>query len=90
MGRYNVAVVGAGAVGEEMLNVLAQRNFPVNELKVLARSAREIEVNGRKYDVRPTVNEEFENVMVLCDSACPIETVFGVCSRRRSFPVAPV
>ena len=62
MGRYNVAVVGAGAVGEEMLNILAQRDFPVNELKVLARSAREIEVNGKSYDVRSTVNEEFENV----------------------------
>jgi aspartate-semialdehyde dehydrogenase len=60
--RFNVAVVGAGAVGEEMLNVLAQRNFPVNELKVLARSAREISVGGRSYDVIPTTNEAFEGV----------------------------
>lgn len=62
MGRFNVAVVGAGAVGEEMLNVLAQRDFPVNELKVLARSAREIVVGGRRYGVRETVPEEFEGV----------------------------
>lgn len=65
MGRYNVAVVGAGAVGEEMLNVLAQRNFPVNELKVLARSAREISVGGRSYDVVPTVPEEFDGVDIV-------------------------
>ena len=62
MGRYNVAVVGAGAVGEEMLNVLAQRDFPINNLKVLARSAREIVVAGRSYNVEPTTPEAFEGV----------------------------
>ena len=39
---YAVAVVGAtGAVGQEMLRVLAERAFPVRELRVLssARSA---------------------------------------------------
>ena len=65
MERYNVAVVGAGAVGEEMLNVLAQREFPINELKVLARSAREIVVGGRRYDVRQTVPEEFDGVNIV-------------------------
>ena len=62
MNRYNVAVVGAGAVGEEMLNVLAQRNFPVNRIKVLARSAREISVGGRTYDVEETVPEAFDGI----------------------------
>jgi len=39
---YNVAVVGAtGAVGETMLEVLAERNFPVGELYALA-SARSV------------------------------------------------
>lgn len=37
MSGYNVAVVGAtGAVGDAMLNILEQRNFPVNELYPLA------------------------------------------------------
>jgi len=63
--RYNVAVVGAGSVGEEMLKVLAQRDFPVKELKVLARTAREIKVGGRKYEVRPTVAEEFDGVDIV-------------------------
>jgi aspartate-semialdehyde dehydrogenase len=37
---YNVAVVGAtGSVGREMLNILAERQFPVNEIAALA-SAR--------------------------------------------------
>ena len=35
--KYNVAVVGAtGAVGEQMREVLAERLFPVNELRLLA------------------------------------------------------
>ncbi|HAJ77272.1 MAG TPA: aspartate-semialdehyde dehydrogenase, partial [Gammaproteobacteria bacterium] len=37
MSNYNVAVVGAtGAVGEAMLSILEQRDFPVNELYPLA------------------------------------------------------
>jgi len=63
--RYNVAVVGAGAVGEEMLKVLAERDFPIEDLKVLARSAREISVDGRCYEVRPTVPEEFDGVDIV-------------------------
>lgn len=38
--RYNVAVVGAtGAVGQEMLNMLKERSFPVGTLRLMA-SAR--------------------------------------------------
>ncbi|TQU17600.1 aspartate-semialdehyde dehydrogenase, partial [Xanthomonas perforans] len=37
--RFNVAVVGAtGAVGETMLSILAERNFPVATLYALASS----------------------------------------------------
>ena len=37
MSKYNVAVVGAtGAVGEVMLSILEQRDFPVNEIFPLA------------------------------------------------------
>ena len=44
--KYNVAIMGAtGAVGEEMLKILEQRNFPVDRLVLLA-SARSV---GRKY-----------------------------------------
>ena len=40
--KYNVAVVGAtGAVGEVMLSILAQRNFPVGQVYALA-SARSV------------------------------------------------
>ena len=37
MKKYNLAILGAtGAVGQEMLKVLEERNFPVNELNLLA------------------------------------------------------
>ena len=37
MKNYNVAVVGAtGAVGEEMLNILEEKDFPINKLKLFA------------------------------------------------------
>ncbi|MFA5096029.1 MAG: aspartate-semialdehyde dehydrogenase [Candidatus Omnitrophota bacterium] len=62
MKKYNVAVIGVGAVGIEMLRVLRQRNFPVGALRVFARSARDIEVDGRKYSVEPISPEGFEGV----------------------------
>ena len=64
MKRYNVAVVGVGAVGIEMLRVLRQRDFPIANLKVFARSARDIEVEGVKYSVEPISPEGFAGVDV--------------------------
>ncbi|KAG1380621.1 hypothetical protein G6F59_017969 [Rhizopus arrhizus] len=53
---FHVAVVGAtGAVGETMLSILEERDFPVGTLSVLAseRSAGgEIEFNGLKVTVQ--------------------------------------
>lgn len=62
MKKYNVAVVGVGAVGEEMLRVLRQRRFPVNELRVFARSCREIVVDNQKYNVEKVSAEGFQGV----------------------------
>ena len=60
--KYNLAVVGVGAVGEEMLRVLRQRNFPVDELRVFARSDRTIQVDGKNYSVKPISPQGFEGV----------------------------
>ncbi|MCM8783022.1 MAG: aspartate-semialdehyde dehydrogenase [Candidatus Omnitrophica bacterium] len=60
--RYNVAVVGVGAVGIEMLRVLKQRNFPVGELRVFARSHRNIEVDGQNYPVETIAPEGFTGI----------------------------
>lgn len=64
MKKYNVAVVGAGAVGIEMLRCLKKRNFPVNQLKVLARSSREMTVDGAKYQVSAISPEAFDGVEI--------------------------
>jgi aspartate-semialdehyde dehydrogenase len=49
-------------VGIEMLRVLKQRNFPVNNLRVFARSARDMEVDGTTYSVEPITADGFNGV----------------------------
>ncbi len=62
MKKFNVAVIGVGVVGIEMLRVLKQRNFPIRELRVFARSSRDIDVDGQKYSVKPISPEGFEGI----------------------------
>jgi aspartate-semialdehyde dehydrogenase len=62
MSAYTVAVVGAGAVGVEMIRVLKERNFPIRELRILARSDREILIDRQPYQVRATTPAAFEGV----------------------------
>lgn len=62
MKKYNVAVVGVGMVGIEMLRVLKQRNFPIGELRVFARSARDIDVDGQTYSVKTIDADSFKNI----------------------------
>ncbi|MDQ2732579.1 MAG: aspartate-semialdehyde dehydrogenase, partial [Armatimonadota bacterium] len=62
MDSYNVAVVGVGAVGEAMIRTLKRRRFPIKDLRVLARSQRNITVGGESYSVRQCVPEAFEGV----------------------------
>ncbi|ADL13083.1 aspartate-semialdehyde dehydrogenase [Acetohalobium arabaticum] len=73
MKRCNVAVVGAtGAVGREMLNILEERDFPYDDLKLLAteRSAGTImTVKGEEYEVEVTTPESFEDVDIALFSA---------------------
>ena len=62
MKKFNVAVIGVGAVGIEMLRCLKQRNFPVGELRVFARSAREIDVDGENFQVQAISADGFKGV----------------------------
>ena len=69
----NVAVVGAtGAVGQEFINVLAERNFPIKNIKFLAsaRSAgKPIDFNGKTYQVEELTHDSFKDVQVALFSA---------------------
>jgi aspartate-semialdehyde dehydrogenase len=60
--KYNVAVVGIGIVGKELLRILEQRNFPIKSLKVLARSAREEKIGGRTIRVEQATVDAFAGV----------------------------
>ncbi len=71
--RYKVAVAGAtGAVGQQMLAILAQRRFPVGELVALAspRSAgRPLLFDGREVRVQALDEGSFEGVDLALFSA---------------------
>ncbi|ACL21677.1 aspartate-semialdehyde dehydrogenase [Desulfitobacterium hafniense DCB-2] len=62
----NVAIVGAtGAVGQEFLKILVERNFPVEELRLLAtkRSAgKKILWQGREIEVQETTHDSFKGI----------------------------
>ena len=64
MEKYNVAVVGVGAVGIEMLRILKQRKFPIENLKVFARSERDIVMDGVSYHVLPISPDGFESINI--------------------------
>ena len=69
MRNYNLAVVGAtGAVGKEILKVLAERDFPINGLKLLAteRSAgKKIIYGGKEYTVEVTTKDSFKDMDIV-------------------------
>jgi aspartate-semialdehyde dehydrogenase len=59
---YAVAVVGAGLVGERLVAELRRREFPLKELRVLARSARRAVLAGETFEVGIAEPEAFEGV----------------------------
>ncbi len=59
---YTVAVVGAGLVGERLVAELRRRDFPLRELRVLARSARRSVLAGETFEVGVAEPDAFEGV----------------------------
>ena len=72
MKTYTVAVAGAmGAVGTEMLKALAQRNFPVGEIRPLDvgdNVGREILFKGQPVKVQQSCEEAFAGVDIRHDT----------------------
>lgn len=62
--KYNVAVVGAnGAVGEEILTILQEIDFPLNKLVLLASSrsaGSKIEFNSQEIVIKELTNDVFK------------------------------
>ena len=73
MKQYTVAVLGAtGAVGQEMIKVLGERNFPVGKLIPLAsaRSAgKTLKFRGEDVTIREACNEAFQGVDIVLGAA---------------------
>lgn len=73
MKKYNLAILGAtGAVGREMLKVLAERDFPVGNLKLLASArsvGKEIEFKGNIYKVEEATKDSFGGVDIVLGAA---------------------
>ena len=71
--QFHVAVVGAtGAVGQQMIETLQKRNFPIGEISLLSSSrsaGKEIEFNGEKVIVQEARPESFEGVDIALFSA---------------------
>ena len=69
----NVAILGAtGAVGREMMKILAERSFPVEELRLLGspRSAgQKLLWQGRELTVQPAEDSAFEGMDIVLGAA---------------------
>ena len=73
MKQYTVAVLGAtGAVGQEMIKILQERNFPVGKLKPLAsaRSAgKTLRFKGEDVVIEEARDEAFQGVDIVLGAA---------------------
>ena len=69
----NLAIAGVtGAVGQEFLRILEQRNFPFDTLKMLASSrsaGKKIDFKGKQYTVEELTENSFEGVNIALFSA---------------------
>ena len=73
MKQYTVAVLGTtGAVGQEMIKILQERNFPVGKLKPLAsaRSAgKTLRFKGVDVVIEEARDEAFQGVDIVLGAA---------------------
>lgn len=82
MKKINLGILGAtGAVGREMLKVLEERNFPINNLVLLASKrsvGKKIKFMGKVYEVQEARKDAFKGVdIVLGASANAIAKEFA-------------
>ena len=72
-GRYNVAIMGAtGAVGQIFLELLAERDFPMDELRLLASSrsaGKELTCGQRTVKVQELTRDSFDGIDIVLSSA---------------------
>ena len=73
MKKAKIAILGAtGAVGREMMKILAERNFPMEELHLLASQrsvGQKVEWNGQELTVELACDEAFEGIDIVLGAA---------------------
>ena len=73
MKKFNVGILGAtGAVGREMMNILEERNFPIDELRLLAspRSVgKKLTFKGQEIEVKLADENAFEGLDIVLGAA---------------------
>ena len=65
MKKVNLCLLGAsGAVGQEMLKVLAERKFPINELRLLGNreAGKKVVFNKKEYTIEKVTKDSFNNM----------------------------
>ena len=87
--KFNVAVVGAtGAVGNEMIRILEERDFPIQELRLLASARSEgnvLDFKKQPIIVQKLTEDSFQGIDIALFSAgggrslefCPIAAASG-------------
>lgn len=73
MKKYNVGIIGAtGAVGQEMIKILAERDFPIDELRLLASARSEGRVINTPFGeitVHETKDSSFDGLDIVLGAA---------------------
>jgi aspartate-semialdehyde dehydrogenase len=69
----NIAIAGVtGAVGQEFLRIIEERNFPFNQCKMLASSrsaGKKVTLKGKEYTVEELTHDSFKGVDIALFSA---------------------
>ena len=69
----NIAILGAtGLVGKELLKILAERNFPIGQLKLLASERSKdstIKFNDKEYSVEVASKDSFKDIDIVLSAA---------------------
>jgi len=73
MKKYKVAILGAtGLVGQTMLKILEERNFPIESIKLTASArsvGKKLKFRGEEYTVVEATPDAFENIDIVLSSA---------------------
>ncbi len=81
MKKINLAIVGVtGAVGQEFLNLIEERQFPFENLKMLASSrsaGKKIDFMGKTYTVEETTENSFDGVDIALFAGGKASKVFA-------------